>query len=263
MQCQPPAGFDDNSHLYDMCWLDDITLAMIQGNGKKVFLANIDSESKTCDFRVIDSGYKPLRVSCSPDGASFYVTDGTNGRVMVYNRAGIVEAWNPQGLVVRPLTVAVNNKLVVVGVDTSGPVYVYNRHRQFLYRLRLEGIQGTLWNTFLTEQDLFLSVPRSPDNRFNIHNLKDNTTITAGAFGDVDGQLNNAEGAATAGNVIYVSTSYNSIRIFRPNGEFLQELQFVGGGVNKPWFIAVTPSNHLLAVVSEPHNRVRIYSLSP
>lgn len=260
MELTPPAG-GENTHLVDdLCWLDDHTMVIVQGEGKQVLMASIDTATNTSKFHVIDSGYMVSSVSCAPDGKSFYAVDISYGQIKVYYRAGEEKIW--KGLS-GASQVAVNLDFVVVGRHTGGHVSVYKRGEQFLYNMSTDGER--LIYTHLTQDNLFLALARSDHDCFlNIRNLKDNKTVILERINSGDGWLIYPYGVASAGKFILVSAGLpEGIYEYSSEGEFLHKLQFVRGEVSDPGTIAVTPHNHFLAIQSgDRQGKIRIYRIS-
>lgn len=269
LECKSPFGAGGNSFINsfinDLCWLDEVTLLIIQYVGRQVLKAIIDTQTKTCSISVIDSGYEARRSSCSPNSGMTYVTDDTHGSVWIYNRAGYGTQWYPPSMRFKPITVAVNKERIVLGGYKS-PLFVYNKNREFLYEASVAGNPYNLWFTYISDDGLLISGTGSDGHKLIVYNLNDESLLTLGGYGTYAGNFNKSADVCIAWNGILVSDFYNQrISVFSLEGRFLHQLQVVGRNIGTTETVAVSPSYGLLAVstASWPHDSFRIYSLRP
>lgn len=263
MACAVPPGVGGSLGIHDLCWLDVVTLVIAQLDGMQVLKVTVDTHTKTCNYSVIDSGYRAHRVSCSPDGQEVYVVDDTRHSIWVYYRDGNRKGgeWKPEGLMQKSNTIAIDRDKIVVSAFGKGPSFVYNRNKELLYRIKVDGDRYQLWYTFLAPDFYLVATTGSHGHRLIIYNMIHNTSLTVGGQGTSDGKLNMPAGVCIVGDGILVSdTSNDRVSVFSLRGEFLHHVQFEGDGVNSPGAIAFTSGKHLLAVITD-FEGLRVYSL--
>lgn len=260
MECDVPLLGASSLEVLDLCWLDDSTLVLTRISGKQVLKATVDTQTKTCSYVEVDSGYETERIDCSPDGNEFYVIDNTNGYARVYNRYGVNTAiWEPLSLVNKPYTVAINSKMVAVTERERGQVFLYNRNREYLYEVMINH-NFEIYSSHLTETGIFLHVTGLPENATLIHDLNEHSTTI------VSGQFKDPTSVCTAGDYVLVADKLNHrVPVYTLKGKFIHNLQFIGTSLQYPKTVEFAPGKHLLAVHigDSDCNKIKILSLGP
>lgn len=237
--------------------MDEVTLWGLERNSANLGIASIDTEEKTCNYTRISETFSQWRLACSPHG-HVYVTSVYNGKVLVYDRAGQKEVWEPYG-VKYPSRIAVNCDHIVVSDQSSdGEVFVYGINKVFLYRKTIVPVKCK--SLFLTEQGLLVGAIAG--NQIMKYNMMDKSIVTMGTYGMDDGQFSSSGGVTSYGEII-LAADYDNCRIhvWSLDPSFLHFLHFDGTLSQKPRSISVMPrvnKTPLLAL-----NDGNIYTLTP
>lgn len=257
LECTPP----DEVFIQDICWLDESTLIIAQTGNRMLLNAAIDIQAKNCTFRVIDTNYDGEGIVCTDDGSVYAAYHGDK-TIRVYDKDGVWAALN-----IPPIesgAVAENTDKIIVSPPDSGPVKVYNKNLDLLYSLSVGGQNYWLNEIFVTESGVLVAIA-PVDKKLIIHDLNDNSSVIVGSD---DGQFDDPRFVSLAGDGILVSDAGNvDVSVFTLAGQFMHQIQFVGGGVTDPGAMAVTgptgkPVLNLTMAVIDYHN-VRFYRLSP
>lgn len=262
MACSAPFGRDNQNGIWDLCWLDNVTLIMVQSLGNQVLRVIVDTNRKTCTYKVIDSQRGPLSMSCSPDGLA-YARVKTS--IWLYDKSGPRLEWKPENCP-EPFTTAVNSDRIVVGPLRLGPVAVYDKSRNFLYNVSIHGDKERILYSHLTNGGLFLGTTRTFSNELFILNLRDNTSVIVGGLGQRDGQFHGpAHVSSTQDEFILVCDWQNKrVSVFSPAGQFLNHLQFDYPSSISPYTISIISrsAKPSLMAIGDASNRFSVYSLT-
>lgn len=257
-------GGTDGYYIHDFCWFEKDTIVSVQGPGMEVLIVNIDMQAQTCNFSVRDSGYFALRVACAPDG-KFYVTDFTQHTVWVYDRNGSKEEWKPAE---EPevAQVEVGSNRIFLSPWRGNSTSEYDMERNFISTVNMAGGLFEIASMSVSEDGRFLlGTGIKNGHHLFIHDLRTNTTKIVGREGTGDGELGLPSNSYMIEKLIMVSERDNNrISLFSPDGEFLQHLEFVGGGDPKRGMVSVLPrpgKPRLLGLGKA--DILRIYSLIP
>lgn len=252
MECIQPAGLDGHKGIDGLCWKDGSTLIGIQHFAQQVIKFDLDIKRNTCESSVIDSGYKPVAVSCAPDG-DIFVTDSTNNTVQIYDKLGGQQMWKPT-YITNPEGIAVNRYYIIVS-QPGGlyPVNLYNREMVFIRNSTLGGGGYRMGSIFLTEDELLLATTLQ-DHKLLIYNVNNGSLVETGGLGSDNGKLHGPISLwPVFSKSVFVSDKRNErTSAFSYKGRFLYNLRYDGGSGSSPSHITVIPrvgSSSLMAQV--------------
>lgn len=249
----------------DLCWLDDNTMVLIRSTGKQVLKLTVNTQTHSCTFEKVDYGFYAERVSCSPDGKEFYVTDWSNGYIRVYDRNGLATViWDPVGLESKPYSVALNSKLVAVG-DENGNLFIYDRQRNYLKKVIINQNRFYIYATYLTLEGIFWYVTGQGSKRFVIHDLNDHSTITITGPGDGEWFSDPTDVCTVGDYVLITDKKKHTVSVYTLKGKFVHHLLFKGNNIQYPIRIDFASGKLILAVLVEggDFNKIRLFSLGP
>jgi len=267
-ECKMPKGVK-GSDTFDMCWLDSETLILAQYFGRQILSVAVDVTGKGCNVSVVDAGLYPWRLSCYNKN-TFYATDLSNN-VRVYSKktsgGWSATEWNAQPIKEGVADVATNDK-TVVALPLYGKGYVFNTMKKVLNEVGDSTIEEKqTYFTYLTPNATLLVTTGYDGHLLFIHSLTDNKTTTLGGFGNKNGQFNHPAGVTTTteGNIVVCDYRNNRLPVFTTAGTFINNIQVIGGKIDRPWVVAITPG--YLAFVPGRFlwgdaDRVRFHALS-
>lgn len=266
MDCKAPSGVGGPAKIQDLCWLDEQLLIAADVGGQQVLKFNFDITGKSCSFRVLDSGFRAIRVHCSSDGKAI-VADETNLLMKVYNASGLEKSWKPDSLSA-PAQASINIDEIIISTFSGGPFSVYDRKYKYLYHNIINKSQLDSWFTYLTDTGLLLTTTGTSGHYLIIYNTTDHSSATVGGLGGGNGTLHRPSGVAvTSEETILICEQHNRrLSEFSSRGRFLRHISLEGHLENgTPWAASVqprsgVPSNVALVGGHSSYNRVEIYS---
>lgn len=238
-----------------LCLMDGETLWGIEIGTRNLIKAIIDTNKKTCNYTRIPSTDFLISMTCSPDGHVYVKVRGTI--ILVYDRVGQKEEWEPYGLT-QPNLIAVNHENIVVsrGSNKLCQVFVYDINRTFLYQTNITNT-GYCLDLFLTEEGLLL-VTIQYDTMIK-YNMTDKSMVIVGKL---DGMGKYGATVSSYGGMIFVSDhNLSGMRVWTLDPCFLHIIHTEDAFIKWPWTLSVKP--HVNKTYIAAGLTGNIYTLTP
>ena len=240
----------------------------VQVAGRQVIKYTIDPVLNRCKGEVIDSGYKPYSVSCSPNG-KVYINDLPSlgyVTVRIYDmKTGQVELWETSifrdvGLV----TSAVNSELITITHDRKS--YVYSSgNRTLLYSRSHTKVRNSFHNTYLTNDNVLWGCTYNDYQLEMMHLKMSNSKVLK------EGNSYWCYLSGTGeGYVMVTDHDRQDVSIYNEDGDFVHYLKL--DDVYRSMFTQSAAikrkdkTSHIAFTTLKPFNKegpIRLYSLDP
>lgn len=265
MECDQPIGHAGYRGFHGLCWKDTKTLIGIQHFAQQVVKFDVDIKRNNCISSIIDSGYKPMAVSCAP-GGDIFVTDYTNNTVHIYDKFGRHQVWKPK-YINYPEAIAVTRSYIIVSHPASlYPVNLYKRNKVFIRQSAVGGGRYRMDSIFLTEDGILMATTALHVHKLLMYNINTASLVETGGLGRENGQLHGPKTVwPVFGNTILVCDRENQrTSAFSYDGKFLYNLRYYGGSDTDPSHIAVIPRVGSSSLMAQAFSKsLKIYSLKP
>ena len=202
--------------VFGMSWADENTLLAAVYFRRQLWKYTLSTTAKTCRGELMDSGYVPNDVACWSDGKCYVPENiGRATRVRIYDmNAGTHETWD-LSISTGFTRIAVNNEFIVVTPERES--FVYNKEREFLYKIVHTQMGGRFHHTHITDTNKFIGTGRS--HIVLIYDLETREM-------NISRRVMRAFGVSgTRQGYIFVQGEMNEIGVYSHNGEFLHFLQ--------------------------------------
>ena len=200
----------------DLCWLDSNTIIALTDNYLIKYTLSIPD--RVCSGEVLDEGMRADRISCTANGKVYVsLRWRRQGSVMVkiYDvNTGENMVWNADIHLVDsgPISVAVSNEYIVIGVHNAS--YVYNTDHVFLYQRTY--LSWGFLDSYITESKTFWAVT------YGVRSLLVNLATKKVTIGD--DRVFRATRVSGSKGTVYVMSG-TQLGVYSENGTFHNYLQ--------------------------------------
>ena len=256
MSCSRPLAESNNFTLpYDVCWIDKNTI--LEAGVRRIVKYKIDFNTKTCTRQVFETARND-DMTCRQHG-KVYVTGYNNIEIRMYDaETHEMEIWDPtEPKGIFDVTNAVKDNWIILSVGMHS--YVYNKAKQFLYKIQHIYTNKAYIDSLLTQGGFYWG---TDGNKTEVFNWKTNETKL------VHGGVTKPYCITGAGGYVYITGYFEQrIAVYSEQGTFLDFLKIDNLGEGYLSKInAITKQNGEVFLVMAPLGRgtppVMIYSLT-